>query len=341
MTSLTKTFCALIFILLTVFSCKDPDKGVVPPNNQPTPTCFDNILNQDEVMVDCGGTFCPECPPSCDDLIANQDEESQVENPKVIGIDCGGTVCEPCASCSDGIQNAHWVHDPNLTEADLGQPGIGRNYNGVLYRLIMELGVDCGFPCNNMCLPTNSDGIQNGDEEGVDCGGSAAPPCPPATCMDGIHNGNETGIDCGDADGLCPECPYPTCNDGIQNIHIEYNLNLPAGYVVVIETGIDCDNNPTTLCPDCPIPTCFDGIRNGSETGVDCGGMCYTVCGEANCNNGVMDGNETGIDCDNDPSTPCPICPTCSDGIKNGAENGIDCTDYPIPGLEECAICPP
>lgn len=339
MTTITKTPGLLLLVFLIFFSCNDPDKDVVPPNNQPPPTCFDNILNQDELKIDCGGSICPVCLPDCDDLISNQDEESQVSNPYVIGIDCGGTVCEPCASCTDGIRNAHWVRDPNLTEADLGQPGIGQTYNGSIYRLIMESGIDCGFPCDYVCEPTDSDGVQNGDEEGIDCGGNAAEPCPPATCMDGLHNGNETGIDCGDAEGLCPECPYPTCYDGIQNIHIEYNQTLPAGYVMVIETGIDCDNVSATSCPACIVPTCFDGIQNGSESGVDCGGGCITICGEENCNNGVMDGNETGIDCDNDSSTLCRICPSCSDGIKNGSENGIDCTDYPIPGHEGCAIC--
>lgn len=48
---------------------------------------------------------------------------------------------------------------------------------------------------------TCTDGIQNQDETGVDCGGTCDP-CP--TCSDGIQNGEETGIDCGGAD--CPAC---------------------------------------------------------------------------------------------------------------------------------------
>lgn len=49
--------------------------------------------------------------------------------------------------------------------------------------------------------PTCSDGEQNGDETGVDCGGSTCPPCP--SCSDGEQNGDETGVDCG---GSCPPC---------------------------------------------------------------------------------------------------------------------------------------
>lgn len=55
--------------------------------------------------------------------------------------------------------------------------------------------------------PTCTDGIQNGDEEGVDCGGSECAPC--ITCTDGIQNGDETGIDCGGSS--CPPCGGGGC----------------------------------------------------------------------------------------------------------------------------------
>ena len=44
--------------------------------------------------------------------------------------------------------------------------------------------------------PTCTDGIQNGSETGVDCGGPDCAPCTP-TCNDGIQNNGETGADCG------------------------------------------------------------------------------------------------------------------------------------------------
>ena len=78
--------------------------------------------------------------------------------------------------------------------------------------------------------PTCDDGVQNGDETGVDCGGSSCPACP--TCNDGIQNGNETGVDCG---GDCAACP--TCDDGIQNGD---------------ETGIDCGGS----CAPCNTGGC-------------------------------------------------------------------------------------
>ena len=58
--------------------------------------------------------------------------------------------------------------------------------------------------CVTSCAaPTCTDGYQNGDETGVDCGGPTCPVCP--TCDDGILNGNEIEIDCGGSD--CAPCP--------------------------------------------------------------------------------------------------------------------------------------
>ncbi|MDP4822002.1 MAG: T9SS type A sorting domain-containing protein, partial [Saprospiraceae bacterium] len=75
---------------------------------------------------------------------------------------------------------------------------------------------------------TCTDGIQNQDETGIDCGGSCRA-CP--TCDDALQNQGETGIDCG---GPCPACE--TCDDGVQN---------------GAETGIDCGGDcvPCAVCP--------------------------------------------------------------------------------------------
>ena len=152
---------------------------------------------------------------------------------------------------------------------------------------------------------TCNDGIQNGNETGIDCGGPDCAACP--TCNDGVMNGNETGIDCGGPD--CAACD--SCNDGIQNGN---------------ETGIDCGG------PDCAAcPTCNDGVMNGGETGIDCGGPDCAACDS--CNDGVMNGNETGVDCG---GPDCPACPTggaCTDldnesyeaGFGNWVDGGSDC----------------
>ena len=196
----------------------------------PCPTCADGVRNQGETGIDCGGS-CGICRASCSDGVKNQNE---------VLVDCGG-ICDPCPSCADSIQNQ------GEDSVDCGGPcqscpptctdGI-RNQN--------EIGVDCGGPCG-ICKASCSDNIKNQDEIGVDCGG-LCPPCP--TCSDGIKNGDEWGVDCG---GSCGPCPPGTCFDKAINQN---------------EEGTDCGG----ICPPCP--TCTDGIQNQEEEEVDCGGPC-------------------------------------------------------------------
>ncbi len=93
-----------------------------------------------------------------------------------------------------------------------------------------ETGVDCGGSSCPACAPTCSDGIQNGDETGVDCGGSSCPACAP-TCGDGIQNGDETGVDCG---GSCPPC-----SGGCTYVTINSN-NFEGGWGIWNDGGSDC-----------------------------------------------------------------------------------------------------
>ena len=102
-----------------------------------------------------------------------------------------------------------------------------------------------------------ADGIMNGTETGIDCGGNCTPCAGTPTCTDGIMNGDETGVDCG---GSCTPCAAPTCTDGIMNGD---------------ETGVDCGGSSA---PCAVTPSCTDGIMNGDETGIDCGGSCPNAC---------------------------------------------------------------
>ena len=80
-----------------------------------------------------------------------------------------------------------------------------------------------------------TDGIQNGDETGVDCGGSNCSACP--TCTDGIQNGNETGVDCG---GNCAPCQN-VCD----TVVISSN-NFETGFGTWVDGGTDCVRTSNT-----------------------------------------------------------------------------------------------
>ncbi|MEM9884727.1 MAG: fibronectin type III domain-containing protein [Bacteroidota bacterium] len=200
--------------------------------------------------------------------------------------------------------------------------------------------------CNN--CTTCTDGIQNGNETGVDCGGPDCPACP--TCDDGIRNGDETGVDCGGAD--CPPCATPTCDDGIQNGD---------------ETGVDCGGScDPCVTPSCDVPTALAAIdiedtrATLTWDAVD-GATSYTAqlrpVGANNWNQQNVFGTSVlasplkkgtsyewrvRANCDNQSSDYSSILiftagdtgnqePTCDDGIQNGNETGVDCggTDCP------------
>ena len=211
--------------------------------------------------------------------------------------------------------------------------------------------------------PGCGDGLRNGDETDVDCGGPTCfdrcddgsacavssdcssavcigAICQPARCSDGIRNGLETGPDCGG--GTCPGC------------------DLGEGCV----DGDDCAAGEC-VGGFCVADHCFDDLRNVNETDVDCGGpdcgpcgvglrcamdgdclmgTCITgFCRTAACTNGVMDPGEAGVDCGGEcpgcaDGSSCTMdddclsrrcegttCTSCEDDLQNGDETDIDC----------------
>ncbi len=240
--------------------------------------------------------------------------------------------------------------------------------------------LECGNCSDgNVCLqntcaaPTCTDGVKDGSETDVDCGGSQCPACA-------ATKGCAKPSDC--ASGVCQDgvCQAPTCTDGVKNGD---------------ETGVDCGGSCPKACPDgqgcqknsdctsgvctsgiCQAPTCTDGVKNGAETDVDCGGsacppcaatkacakpsdcasgVCTNgICQAPTCTDGVQNGDETGVDCGGSCPSPCVdgegcmhnsdcvsgVCdngkcqaPTCTDGVKNGAETDVDC------GGSKCPAC--
>jgi len=74
---------------------------------------------------------------------------------------------------------------------------------------------------------TCTDGIQNQNETGVDCGGTCDP-CIVANCTDGIQNQDETGVDCG---GSCAPCPTSFSERMTANLNGQaFAANLVAGF---------------------------------------------------------------------------------------------------------------
>jgi hypothetical protein len=208
-------------------------------------TCFDGIQNQDETGVDCGGV-CSACPTaeSCEVpsglYVSSITRSSARLNwtavsgaiTYVVQIKLSGSTAWYSFSTGSsyltirGLSNGFDYDWRVYTQCDIGSSDWAEACTFIA-------GVATSGQCISGTNPeggvaTCDDGVQNGDETGVDCGGSCAA-CP--TCFDGIQNGDETGVDCGGSCGVCP-----TCNDGIQNGD---------------ETGVDCGGS----CGPCPETT--------------------------------------------------------------------------------------
>ena len=234
------------------------------------PTCDDGIQNQGEEGVDCGGPNCAPCPCTGTDVTVTINLDNYPEETSWTITNAGGAVVASggtYGSQPDGstVTITECLADGcyDFTINDTYGDGICCAYGSGSYTVtgggntLASGGSFGSSETTNFCLgggsgPTCDDGIQNGDETGVDCGGSCPDACP--TCDDGIQNGDETGVDCG---GSCPNA-CPTCDDGIQNGD---------------ETGVDCGGSCPNACP-----TCDDGIQNQGEEGIDCGGPNCAPC---------------------------------------------------------------
>ncbi|WP_046746098.1 M43 family zinc metalloprotease [Kordia zhangzhouensis] len=169
---------------------------------------------------------------------------------------------------------------------------------------------------------------------------SSTPP-PPPTCDDGIQNGDETGVDCGGS--LCAPC-QSGCSENEVTITITFD-NYPeeTSWSIVTDGGSTvASNSYSTANPDgstvtetyCLPDDCYTFTINDSYgDGMCCtyGSGSYTITGP----NGVIKsgGSFTSSEATDFCFGSTPPTPTCDDGIQNGDETGVDC------GGSSCAPC--
>jgi hypothetical protein len=167
--------------------------------------------------------------------------------------------------------------------------------------------------------------IKDGDEIGVDCGGSCTTLCTGAGCATGTECASgkcENGA-CGAKDGK--PCgvgtKVPQCDNG-QPCELDKDCK-----------SLTCNGATCALTPDSP-PGPADGKKNNGETDVDCGGASAPKC---------ADGKTCAADADCTTGY-CPadkklcVAPRYDDGVKNGSETDVDCGgDVKATGFVKCA----
>ncbi|MBX7082571.1 MAG: hypothetical protein K1X88_25425 [Nannocystaceae bacterium] len=304
-------------------------------------SCSDGAQNGDETDVDCGGS----CPDDCDDGQGCLVDDDCVSN----SCDPDTMVCLPPATCRDGAQNG------DETDVDCGGDTCPGCDDG-------ETCMDGGDCLSQVCDPKSDtctppacdDGVHNGAETDVDCGGGTCPDC---------NDGEDCLVDDDCLSGSCDDvglvCLPPACDDGVQNGD-ETDVDCGGSCVADCDDGEGClvgDDCISQVCDPamfvCLPPACDDGVQNGNETDLDCGGSCGATCetGEdcltgLDCIDGVCD--QGTLTCA--PPLTVTAAPSCSEfsgtpvqlnATASGGTGNYTYSWSPAAGLDDATISNP
>lgn len=135
--------------------------------------------------------------------------------------------------------------------------------------LAMPLSLGCGF--DPTLVVTCDDGVRNGAEADVDCGGVC-----PTLCAEGSTCA--AGADCASLRCVDGACQAPSCDDGVKNaaevdVDCGVTCSAPCADHKLCAMPGDCQSNVCTG-GRCMPSTCGDGVLGAGETDLDCGGPC-------------------------------------------------------------------
>jgi len=298
-------------------------------------------------IVDVGDLFylldawgpCPEPVDQCDGYgVSYLDGQGYLYSHVSLGQVCymctgpGFNGCVPSFS----LDGDFYVMPVDLQPGQYFNLGIQCGPNVIVEGIVGE-GTSCWL--NASC----SDGIQNGSEIDIDCGGPDCEPCP--TCFDGIKNGDELGIDCGGStcqscDTICNGTPNPEAIatafnetlEGQEDGRIVLEFDDAQGRETIefsLDGGITYDYRSSddlgVLDIDALSPGSYDVFSRwlGGDCPIPLGQFTIAVGPPApTCNDGILNQTETGVDC----GGPCPDCEPdrCGD---------IALVTYPKPAL--------
>ena len=204
-------------------------------------------------------------------------------------------------------------------------------------------GPDASFEASPCDPDAGKCGLDQSCQKDVDCVtlncDATKMACAPATCSDGKQNENETGTDCG---GVCPACDGAACAKD-DDCHSEkcapnntcgpsagktcgVGLPNPCKDGDTCGQDLDCTSDYCAtgpVCAECSASAHADGRKDCGETDVDCGG----TMGASLCGTGKICGTNT--DCEGlcDPTAKTCLAPTHTDAKISPSigETDVDC----------------
>jgi hypothetical protein len=248
------------------------------------------------------------------------------------GVDMGGDTFNPCATVTcTPLDGCHVAGTCNPASGVCTNPYA---VDGTLCSYAPGPGTCHTGSCTVSC----TDGVHDGTESDIDCGGGTCPTCSTGArcsvdadcqsmgcttstmrcastqCTDGHRDGSETDADCGG--GTCLTCAVGR----------------------VCARASDCASNACdSVSLTCVATQCTDHQKDGAETDVDCGGgTCSTCAVGLRC---LVNGDCASNACD--ATTLTCVASQCADHRRDGVETDVDCGGGTCPACmtgRTCAI---
>lgn len=296
------------------------------PDCPACPTCSDGIQNGDETGVDCGGPDCAPCPCNGSGVTLTIVLDNYPEETSWIIRNSGGSTVASGGTYGSQPDGSTVVEVACLSEgcydfiiSDSYGDGICCSYGSGSYTLtddsdgstLASGGSFGSSETTNFCVgggtgPTCSDGIQNGQETGVDCGGPDCAPCPCDTPsgLGASPTDTESSLTWSSVSGAA-DYNVRARATGTTTWTTGNNLSSPVNYTGLtacteyeFQVQSNCTGNTSSWSASfvftttgCVTPTCDDGVQNGQETGVDCGGPDCPPCNGGECTYVVINSN--------------------------------------------------
>lgn len=305
--------------------------------------CSNNVQDGDETGIDCGGSGpgCPNCVPDlefadCGTFIATENSlaVSSIHVQNIGNVASGASYVGYYLStntnitASDYLIGTDYVNSltPNgisiesfsIALANVNVPS-GEYFFGVLADYNTQISESnesnnrCYFSNPKVVISLCEDGMQNGDETGIDCGGAYCDPCLPDLEIES-----------------CGSLSINSTTISLSNVRIKNygNGTSPFSYVayylstnsVITETDYRIGTNyVNSLAPGNSSAESF----SYSISNLDIPFGRYYIGMIADYSNSVTESSEINNSCYH--NSPRLLISSCDDGILNGDETEVDC----------------
>jgi len=194
---------------------------------------------------------------------------------------CPALGASSCGSADMHMNYMDYTDDACMYVFSAGQSARMENYlSSSLQHLIVKANSVCSADNGGGNTPSCTDGIQNGDESGVDCGGANCPPCKNSACelpnnINAIASSSSAVITFNVVQGATSyQCRYKT-----QGAPSYQELNTQATFFTIndLQAGTEYEYQIRSICADgnsdYSSTANFSTGSNGDHGSCDCSGL--------------------------------------------------------------------